>query len=76
MNAIKISYQPTDSYPRHGEIIDGELEIPMAHESWWVKVDLRVTGRTLSKTPTGGYGTKALLTFVDEATTIPCWVIS
>lgn len=76
MSTTKIAYQPTDSYPRHGEIIDRELEIPMTHESWFVRVDIRITGRTLTKSPTGRYGIKALLTFVGEATTIPCWVIA
>lgn len=72
---MQIDWQPTHSHPIRSTITDGEIEISTGNGSWFFAVSVVVTGRTLSKTPTGAYGTKAMMTFPDGAR-VDCWVRS
>lgn len=72
---MQIDWQPTHSYPIRSTILNGEIEMVTGNGSWFFPVSVVVTGRTLSRSPVSGFGTKAIMTFADGAC-VDCWVRS
>ena len=70
---MQIDWQPTYSHPIRSTVVNGEIEMQTGNGSWFCLVSVVVTGRTLSKSPVGDFGTKAIMTFADGAR-VDCWV--